>query len=58
MDGWIYPLYVNLGVERGGPAAAYIDPGLLFHPERSILMGYKTPGGVVLGGIDQFLIKT
>ena len=47
------PLYKKLGVERGGPVVAYIDPGLLFHPERSILRSLKLLGGV-FGGIDQF----
>ena len=56
MDGWIHPPYKNLGVERGGPVVAYIDPGLLFNPERSILWCLKLLGGG-LGGIDQFWSK-
>ena len=51
------PRYEKLGVERGGPVIAYIDPGLLFRPERSILRSLKLLGGF-FGGIDQFLIKT
>ena len=36
MDGCIHPPYINLLVERSGPVTTYIDPGLLFHPTRSI----------------------
>ena len=65
LHGWLDPSPIRKlrggkgwkGVERGGPVAAYIDPGLLFHPERSILQGLKLLGGG-LGGIYQFWIKT
>ena len=44
MDGWVHTPYINLGLETSGSVATYIDPGLLYHPTRSIKRGWNSWG--------------